>query len=197
MSEKTGKQTSRKKNLIVYAIDERDAIVAASDRKVMPPYASVERIDTGPSYAQYNYLHGAGIPAPYFMSSADMSALLTRYEDEDNDQCPKYLFEMATKYRVMVSYFQSPASVKSCIWSEIPEEKKPAIYCYAVYCRERGHEFGNAPIRYDDVIFTYFRPTKQELAYIRAYNEFGWHPLHGNANAYKSAVAFLADHGMV
>ena len=196
-SEKTGKQTNRKKTVIVNATDKTDAVAAAEDAGVMPPYASVEYIDIPPSLAQLNYLHGAGIPTPYFVSAADVSALLTRHEDEDDDRCPEYLFEMATKYRVRVSYFQSPASVKSCIWSELPEEKKAAIYCYAVYCRERGYEFGDAPIRYDAPVFEHFRPTKQEAAYIQEYQEFGWRSMHGNAKAYKSAVTFLANHGVL
>ena len=190
-SEKTGKQTNRKKTIMVNARSLEDAKAAAAELGVMPPYAGVEFVDTSPSYEQFNYLHGAGIPAPYFICALDMSALLTRYEDGDNEKCPEYLFEMATRYRVRVSYFQSPASVKSCIWSNLQENTKTAIYCYAVYCRERGYEFGDAPIRYDDPIFTGFLPSEKEADYIRNYQEFGWRTLAKNASAYISAKAFL------
>ena len=108
---------NRQKTIMVNARSLEDAKAAAAELGVMPPYAGVEFVDTSPSYEQFNYLHGAGIPAPYFICALDMSALLTRYEDGDNEKCPEYLFEMATRYRVRVSYFQSPASVKSCIWS--------------------------------------------------------------------------------
>lgn len=97
-SEKTGKQTNRKKTIMVNARSLEDAKAAAAELGVMPPYAGVEFVDTSPSYEQFNYLHGAGIPAPYFICALDMSALLTRYEDGDNEKCPEYLFEMATRY---------------------------------------------------------------------------------------------------
>lgn len=190
-SEKTGKQTSRKKTVMVNARNLEDAEAAAEELGVMTPYASVEFVDTSPSYEQFKYLHGAGIPAPYFICALDMSALLTRYEDGDDEKCPEYLFEMATRYRVRVSYFQSPASVKSCIWSNLPEDTKAAIYCYAVYCRERGYEFGDAPIRYDDPIFMGFLPSEKEANYIRGYQEFGWRTLSKNASAYIRAKEFL------
>lgn len=196
-SPKTGKPTNQKKIIMVNAEDKEDAIRAAEEAGVMPPYASADFLDLCPSEARYNYLHGAGIPIPYFINTADASALLTRYEDMDNEICPKYLFEMATKCRVAVSYFQSPASVKSCIWAEQPKEKKPAMFCYAVYCKKQGCDFGAAPIQFDAPIFGGFQPTEKERAYIEGILEFGWIPLRANTNAYKSAVAYLTGQGAI
>lgn len=196
-SPKTGKPTNKKKTIMVNAKDKEDALQAAEEAGIMPPYACVQFLDACPSEAQYNYLHGAGIPIPYFINTADASALLTRYEDRDNEICPGYLFEMATKYRAEVSYFQSPASVKSCIWASQPREKKPAMFCYAVYCKKRGYDFGAAQTKYDDPIFAGFQPTEREKAYIEGIVEFGWIPLRTNTNAYKSAVAYLAEQRLV
>lgn len=196
-SPKTGKPTNRKKIIVVNAKDEDDAMKAAEEAGIMPPYASVKFLDACPSEARYNYLHGAGIPIPYFVNTADASALLTRYEDRDNEICPGYLFEMATRYRAEVSYFQSPASVKSCIWAAQPREKKPAMFCYAVYCKKQGCAFGAAPIQYDAPIFEGFQPTEKERAYIEGILEFGWIPLRTNTNAYKSAVAYLTGQGAI
>lgn len=196
-SKKTGRQTNRKKTVTVNAASEEDAIAAAAELGAMPPYATVESVDVCPSYEQYNYLHGAEIPIPYFLNAADVSALLTRYEDGDDSVCPEYLFDMATKARVLVSRFQAPASVVSCIWTDTPADRKPALYCYAVYCRESGHEFGNAPIQPDHPAFLGFRPEEKAEKYIREYQEFGWRHLHGNALAYKNAVAYLLHRGMI
>lgn len=196
-SPKTGKPTNQKKILVVNAKDKEDALQAAEEAGVMPPYASTECLEACPSEAQYNYLHGAGIPIPYFINAADASALLTRYQDKDNEVCPEHLFEMATKCRVAVSYFQSPASVKSCIWADQPREKKPAMFCYAVYCKKQGCAFGAAPIQYDAPIFEGFQPTEKERAYIEGILEFGWIPLRTNTNAYKSAVAYLTGLGAI
>lgn len=196
-SEKTGKPTNRKRIVTVNAVSEEDAIAAAAELGVMSPYASVESVDDCPSYAQYKYLHGVEVPIPYFLNAADASALLTRYEDEDDDICPEYLFDMATKARVRVSRFQAPASVVSCIWSATPTEKKPALYCYAVYCRVSGYEFGNAPAPPAHPVFLGFHPEEKAKKYIQEYQEFGWRHLHGNALAYKNAVAHLLHYGMI
>ena len=196
-SPKTGKPTNQKKIIIVNAEDKEDALQAAEEAGIMPPYASVSFLDLCPSEAQYNFLHGAGIPIPYFINNADASALLTRYQDKDNEICPKYLFEMATKCRVTVSYFQSPASVKSCIWADCPREKKPAMFCYAVYCKKQGYDFGAAPIKYNATVFAGFQPTEREKAYIEGIVEFGWVPLRPNTNAYKSAAAYLTEQNVI
>lgn len=197
ISEKTGKPTNRKKVVYVNAVNVYDAKRAAEKEGAMQPYAKIERLDTPPSYEQYRYLHGAGIPAPYFINALDMSALLTRYEEQDDERCPNYLFKLATKLRVSVSRFQSPRSVKSCIWAKIPKEKKVAAFCYAVYCREKNREFGDTTVGIDDAVFQDFQATEQEWSYILDIQEFGWRPLHRNANAYKSAVAFLRRKNML
>lgn len=197
VSEKTGRATNQKKTVPVNATDEADARRAAEAMGVSPPYSKIELIDLCPSYPQYQYLHGAGIPVPYFVSTDDVSALLTRYEDDDDEICPEYLFTLATARRVRVSYFQSPRSVKSAIWAETPKEQKAAMFCYAVYCRETGFDLGQAPMQSDTAVFTAFRPTERELRYILGIQEFGWRSLHSNATAYKSAVVFLRENGLL
>lgn len=191
MNEKTGRQTNRKKTVIVDATSESDAVTAAQALGCMPPYASVEIMDMVPSEAQYSYLHGAEIPFPNLVNSADVGALLTRYEDGNANECPGYLFDMATKYRVRVSLFQEPESVITCIWESVPEEKKAAIFCYAVYCAEMGYPFGNAPIKSDASEFSGFEPTKKQLAYILHIREFGWSKLNKQTTTYQSARRYL------
>ena len=197
VSKKTGKQTNRKKEVYVNASNEDDAEKAAAEVGAMPPYADIETVDICPTYRQYQYLHGAEIPIPYFINTSDVSALLTRFEDEDDDVCPNFLIDLATKCRVKVSRFQSPSSVKSCIWAALPKEKRAAAFCYAVYCKEKNCEFGNTPIKFGGTAFSDFQPTEKELSYILDIQEFGWKPLHRNAAAYKSAVAYLESKNLI
>lgn len=197
VSEKTGRATNHKKTVNVNATDEEDARRAAEALGVSPPYSEVELIDLCPTYPQYGYLHAVGIPVPYLVSADDISALLTRYEDEDDEICPEYIFELATKCRVRVSYFQSPRSVKSAIWSETPETRKAAMFCYAVYCAGAGFDLGQAPMLHDAAVFAEFQPTEKEWRYILGIQEFGWRTLHANASAYKSAAAFLRERGVL
>lgn len=190
VSEKTGKPTSRKKTVTVNAISDTDAVAAAQELGLVPPF-KVEIMDIVPSEGQYCYLHGAEIPYPYLANAADVGALLTRYEDENDHQCPRYLFNMATKYRVRVSHFQEPESVITCIWDGVPDERKPAMFCYAVYCQETGHPFGHAPIESDAPEFAGFVPTKKQLEYILHIPEFGWSKLNKRTATYQSAWHYL------
>lgn len=190
VSEKTGKPTSRKKTVIVNAISDSDAVTAAQALGLVQPF-KVEIMDIVPSEGQYRYLHGAGIPYPYLANAVDVGALLTRYEDGNYHQCPRYLFDMATKYRVCVSYFQEPESVIICIWESVPDERKPAMFCYAVYCQETGHPFGHAPIESDAPEFAEFVPTKRQLEYILRIPEFGWSKMNKRTATYQSACHYL------
>lgn len=192
VSQKTGKPTNRKKTVVVNACSDTDAVAAAQELGISPPYR-VEIIDLVPSEGQYGYLHGAEIPYPYLANVTDVGALLTRYEDENDRECPYYLFKMATKYRVRVSYFQEPESVIACIWSETPDERKPAMFCYAVYCQEMGHPFGNAPRESDAAEFVGFVPTKKQLEYILRIQEFGWIKLNKRTATYQSAWHYLVE----
>ena len=190
VSEKTGKPTSRKKTVTVNAISDTDAVAAAQELGLVPPF-KVEIMDIVPSEGQYGYLHGAEIPYPYLANAADVGALLTRYEDENDHLCPRYLFNMATKYRVRVSHFQEPESVITCIWDGVPDERKPAMFCYAVYCQETGHPFGHAPIESNAPEFAGFVPTKKQLEYILHIPEFGWSKLNKRTATYQSAWHYL------
>lgn len=196
ISQKTGRPTNRKKEVMVNACSETDAVAAAQEMGISPPY-QVEFVDLIPSEGQYGYLNGARIPYPYLVNSADVSALLTRYEDENDRECPNYLFKMATKYRVRVSYFQEPESVISCIWSKTPDERKPALFCYAVYCSETKFPFGNAPRVSDAVEFAGFTPSKKQLEYILSIEQFGWVGLNKRTTTYQSARNYLMARKMI
>ena len=201
VSKKTGRSTDRRKKIVVSATDSEDARKAAAEIGVLPPY-QIKFIDTPPSYEQYRYLRGVGIPYPNLISSLDVSALLTRYEDQDDKFCSDSLFEMATQCRVRVSYFSSPDSVMSCIWSAATETKKIALFCYAVYCRECGYNFGCGNIKHTDSIFSVFSPTKKEQDYILSITEFGYtfgydlSRLNRRLSSYQDAVAQMIEAGL-
>ena len=91
----------------------------------------------------------------------------------------------------MIIHFQEPESVITCIWDGVPDERKPAMFCYAVYCQETGHPFGHAPIESDAPEFAGFVPTKKQLEYILHIPEFGWSKLNKRTATYQSAWHYL------
>lgn len=192
ISGKTGRPTNRKKQVLVNAKDSEDARTAAQEIGVVAPY-QVTFIDMPPSYNQYSYVRSAGIPRPNIVSDADISALLTRCEDYDDEICPPVLFQIATQHRARVSYFASPNSVISCIWNAATEKQKPVLFCYAVYCREFGFRFGEAPIENTDLMFLSYSPAEKQLKYILSIVEFGWRfkKISKSVLAYQSAIAHI------
>lgn len=189
-SENTGRPTNRKKEIVVNAHSLEDAQAAAEAMGVSPPYAEISMLDISPSYNQLSYLHAVGIPSPFFVTSDDVSALLTRHQWEQDDLCPRGLFDMATARRVGVSYFASPQSVVSQIWYCAPTGERAALFCYAAYCRELGCEIGCAPLSYSDGLFQSFSPTqKQQLDYIKHFTpSFPIRSMSRQSNAYSAAI---------
>jgi len=198
ISEKTGRPTNRKKVIIVYASSAEDAEAAAQNQNVVPPYEYIKLVDQCPSINQYAYLRGVGIPAPYFLNQEDIGALLTRYQTKDNDICPACLFQIATKRRIMVSYFDTPQAVAGAIWYHATVEEKYALFCYAVYCKEKQVSFGDPRILFTDEPFISFTPTEKESKYIQTINKD--YPgrtltsLSSRSQAYASAVRHIQRH---
>lgn len=189
-SEKTGRPTNRKKEIAVNAVSTEDAQVAAESAGVMPPYSEITLLDVSPSYSQLSYLHAVGIPFPFFVAADDVSALLTRHQEERDDICPSGLFSMATARRVGVSYFAAPQSVAAQIWYCSAPADLAALFCYAAYCRELGCEIGCAPLSYSDGLFQSFSPTqKQQLDYIKHFTPtFPIRSMSRQSNAYSAAI---------
>lgn len=190
VSEKTGRPTNRKKEIAVNSVSVEDAQITAEAMGVMPPYAEVTLLDVSPSYNQLSYLHAVGIPFPFFVTADDVSALLSRHQDGQDDICPGGLFSMATARRVGVSYFASPQSVIGQIWYCAPPTERAALFCYAAYCRELGYEIGCAPLPYTDSLFQSFAPTqKRQLDYIKSFSPcFPIRSMSRQSHAYSTAI---------
>ena len=193
ISEKTGKKTNRKATVKVNAFDRDDAIAQAKKKGVEEPFAEVKFLDYFPSEAQYNYLHGVEIAVPNIMNQFDVSALLTRYEKNDNELCPGYLFDFATELRIAVSYFASPSQVISHIIYDIPYDLHPGIYCYCVYCRERWKSFGEQWKLYTEGKFDGFEPDEKSRKYIERLGPEELVKANKNAKAYKEAVDYIRE----
>lgn len=191
ISAKTGRETNRKKVVFVNARSREDAIKAAEEKNVMPPYEYVNPVDTPPTESQYAFLHGAGIPAPYFITAGDIGALLTRFQDEDDNFCPRPFIDLASRRRVSVSMFESPKAVLAAIWHCTPEDEKPALFCYAVMCQELGQFLGLGPVPEDDAVFRGFVPEASRRRYILSLKRVGYEKLNTRSYAYMDAVEYL------
>lgn len=194
-SAKTGRQTNRKREIIVNASSPEDAQAAAESQGVFSPYAEISIIDAPPSCKQLAYLHGVGIPFPFFVTATDVSALLTRYQEQQDDVCPSGLFAIATDRRISVSYFDSPQSVIRQIWCRTTDSKLPALFCYLAYCRESEYEVGSAPLSWKDEVFQSFAPNqKKQLDYIESYlPNYPIRTMSKRSYAYEAAISHIRN----
>lgn len=170
VSSRSGKQTSRKKKIVVAAASADEAERLAKEAGVMPPYLGVDLYSASPTINQLNYIHSLHIPYPALINSDDIHALLTRYQEQDFEVAPKGLFAIATDLRIVVSYFSSPSQLCSYIWNRLPEDHRPAFYCYAVYCKECCLPIGAAPLPYTHSAFTSFAPDDKYYDYVRRHD---------------------------
>lgn len=171
VSSRTGKPTCRKKTISVAATSACEAMQLAEEAGIMPPYSSVEIHSASPTVNQLNYIHALHIPYPALINSDDIHALLTRYQEQDFDIAPDGLFAIATDLRIVVSYFSSPSQLCAYIWNRLPEDRRPAFYCYAVYCKECCLPIGSAPLSYTHPAFTSFAPDDKYYDYVRCHDD--------------------------
>lgn len=170
VSDRTGKPTCRKKTISVAATSAGEAMQLAEEAGVMPPYSSVKLHSAPPTVNQLNYIHSLHIPYPALINRDDIHALLTRYQEQDFEIAPKGLFTIATDLRIVVSYFSSPSQLCAYIWNRLPEDRRPAFYCYAVYCKECCLPIGAAPLPYTHPAFTSFAPDDKYYDYVRRHD---------------------------
>lgn len=194
-SEKTGKPTNRKKVLFVNASGVDDAQAAAQAVGVFPPYEYVQLIDQQPSDEQFKYINGIRVPYPAFINSDDIRALLTRYQEEDDERTPPCLFRFATSLRVRVSYFDPPRTILSYIWYCSCDSFRPTLFCYVVYCRERGEVPGGSYHDYTHPSFSAFTLTARQQKYISQHG--GLYNPNRSSAAYRSAVDHLRASGLL
>ncbi len=194
VSDRTSKPTCRKKTISVAATSSSEAIQLAEEAGVMPPYSSVEIYSASPTLNQLNYIHALHIPYPALINSDDIHALLTRYHEQDFEIASKGLFAIATDLRIVVSYFSSPSQLCAYIWSRLPEDRRPAFYCYAVYCKECGAALGCAPVSYTHPAFASFAPDEKCLDYIRRHD--GVYKITKRPRAYAAAIEHIRTCGL-
>lgn len=189
ISTRTGRPTSRKKTILVFADGEVDARQYAETMQV--DVDNIIQIDYCPSENQYRYLHGAKIPFPYLINEVDVGALLDRYEDADDDICPQYLFDMASKRRVMVSYFSSPVGVTNAILHKANENELVELYCYSVWCKENHLNFGEEFGILERGAFKDFKLDQTGRKYLSRLEYCNVARPNKNSNAYKAACEYL------
>lgn len=172
VSNRTGNPTCQTKTIAVAATSAEEAMQLAKESGVMPPYSKAEMYYIYPlSDAQMGYFHIRGIPYPALINNDDFSALITRYKEQDFEIAPMGLFAIATDLRIVVSYFSSPSQLCAYIWNRLPEDRRPAFYCYAVYCKECRLPIGTAPLPYTHPAFTSFTPDDKYYDYVRHHND--------------------------
>lgn len=194
-SEKTGKATNRKKIIYVNASSSDDAQAAALSAGVSPPYEYIRLIDQQPTREQFRYIDSIRVPYPAFINSDDIRALLTRYQDCDDEHTPPCLFRFATSLRVRVSYFDPPRMILSYIWHCTPSSIHPALFCYSVYCRERGEVPGGSRLQYTHPLFSGFSLTDRQCEYIS--RNCGLYKPRRSSSAYRSAIEYLSSVGLL
>jgi hypothetical protein len=182
--------TGRVLTVHIFAKDEADAESVAANTGLLAPYTVKYAGETPPSDAQLNYAHNVITSMPKGLTAADVSALLTRSEEQNTAPTPQWYFDLATARRVQVSYYSVIKTVVYQIFKQCPKDEKPSLFCYAVFCKERGLTFGKTEPMWDAPVFSAFAPSDKQRQYILQYDGSILNP-RKNTVAYKAAVNYI------
>lgn len=125
-------ETKRVRTLKLNAFSEDDAIQQAL-ASGLESCTSIEIVPFDkPTQNQLDYARDLGIQKPEGFSKEDVSALISKKVDEDDD-CERGLMEFATTHNIYVSKYIGTTALYGQIFSSLSITDRIAFFIYAIY----------------------------------------------------------------
>lgn len=170
-------KTGRKNKRVYEAADPADAEAQAIAMGLVPPFEISREPEREPSEGQESYARNVGVPIPPGACLVDVSALLTRYEEDDYKAAtPGFLEYIASKgwkgsaligYKAMFNPILAPDYI---VEHPLDEREKIALFAYCVVKGRKGEPVGN--LLNDKNKETYFSFADQVLKDEKLMNSF-------------------------
>lgn len=139
----TNKATGRIKHYLLESKTEETAIEEARTQGLNEPF-SVECIDFDmPTQAQIDYANSLGIKIPNGVTKQDVSAILTRYEQDDFHPISKQFALWVDDIGVKFSRFDCLDCLIQAIKFSASEHELAVFYAYYIYERSLNKQLGN------------------------------------------------------
>lgn len=139
VNQETGRKNTRKYE----AQSETEArSLAIADGLADPMEISVERMDD-PTERQVSYALDLGAALPDGVCKEDVSAIISRITDGDEEAPDRGLSLWAHQSGVHFSRFVGARALLGCMMGQMKGPEKATLYAYAVYLQENGGKFSD------------------------------------------------------
>lgn len=211
-------ETNRLRSVSINAFSEHDA----KQRLISQGFIEPMEIETiqfeEPSQAQLCYLHDIckrkKITVPDNICKYDVSALLDRYEHNDDLSPNPDLVQYATSKGIMFSYYIGKKQLYDLIFENLNLEDKIAFFIFCIYRYNSNDRNGNLEKSiYKNIFYSFAQSIKNNEQFIRSLNRYegndlryfgkievnGYEYIGGSKNtiAYKEAFSYLKQHAIL
>lgn len=135
-------ETGRKRTIKLMAQNREKAEEELKQRGLIEPYEFEEEEPDAPTDRQIDYAIDLGILILPTMTKKDISALIDKKVDEDDD-ANEELLTFAYNKNIYVSPYIGEKALFNTIFSTLANPDKAAFFCYAVYCSINGEKVSN------------------------------------------------------
>lgn len=189
--------TGRKNTKIIEAKDDKTAIAQAEACGLIGPFTiTVEQMQE-PTERQVDYALDLGASLPSGACFEDISAIISRIVDDDEEGPLEAFGEFAHAIGIKFSRFIGKRALYNITFNEATERDRAALYAYAVYVSLVGGKLGNlliSPLR--DVFYQFADVALSDTALMKSLNGRSGADLtapNKNTIAYKAAVQFIRE----
>lgn len=136
------KETGRKRTLKLVAQNREKAEAELMTRGLLPPYEFEEEEFEPPTDRQIDYAIDLGIRISPTLTKKDLSALISKKVDDDED-ASEGLMKFAYDKNICVSPYIGEKELWNTLFSNLEPLDKTAFFCFAVYRSMTGESISN------------------------------------------------------
>jgi hypothetical protein len=189
--------TGRQNTKIIEAKDETAAVAQAEAGGLAGPFTITVESTQEPTDRQVDYALDLGASLPFGACSEDVSAIISRITDDDEEGPLEAFAEFAHAIGVRFSRCIGKQALYYATFSGAGERDKTALYVYAVHVSLTGGEIGNlliSPLR--DTFYEFADAALSDAALMKSINGRSGIDLtapNKNTAAYKAAAQFIRE----
>ncbi|MCR4436200.1 MAG: hypothetical protein QHH06_10510 [Clostridiales bacterium] len=167
------KDTGRYKTLSVQAISVEHCKQIAAERGLLEPYEITELLPNKPTERQLAYAKDLGIIIPSDATSEDVSALISRVVDSDNNDPRSDLVDFANGREMIFSKYIGKKALYNVIFNTLTGIDKIAFFVFCVYRWLADDRDGNIDKhKYKDKFYSIAETLASNDSFIKSMNKY-------------------------
>lgn len=166
------KETNRKKKIIVYAKTKEIAETKVLELGLLPPYKT-EVIFDEPTDRQIEYAKALGISIPENASFEDVSCLISRKVDDDNNDPNPGLLEFADNRDMISSKYHGKKSLYNLVFNNLTGTDKIAFFVFCIYRYFSDDRHANLDTHpYKEIFYQFADSVATDNSFLKSLNRY-------------------------